>query len=98
MKIIALEKELPGATTDQFASLAEAEARRVWELIQTEVITEIFFRRDQNTAVIILDCEDLQDAQQTLSSLPMVESGLIDFDLIPLMPYPGLERLFAGAE
>ena len=27
---------------------------------------------------------------------PLVEQGLIDFEVIPLAPYPGFSRLFAG--
>ena len=29
-----------------------------------------------------------------LGALPLVKAGLIEFELIPLRPYPGLERLF----
>lgn len=95
MKIIALEKELPGSTPEQFKELAAAEARRVWELIQEELIREIYFREGVDSAVIILECCDLQEAGEILDTLPMVEAGMIGFDLIPLKPYPGLARLFA---
>jgi len=30
-----------------------------------------------------------------IDSLPLVAAGLIDFDLVPLKPYPGFARLFA---
>ena len=96
MKILALEKELPGSTASQFAELAEAEARQVWELIQEEIIREIYFQRDQDSAVIVLECDDLQQGQQILDTLPMVRAGLIEFSLIPLRPYPGLARLFGS--
>ena len=95
MKILALETELTGATLEDFARFAEAEARRVWELIQEEKIREIYFRGDQDSAVIILECRDLMEAQEYLDTLPFVKNGLIQFELIPLKPYPGLERLFA---
>ncbi|MCJ7733170.1 MAG: hypothetical protein MUP11_01355 [Anaerolineales bacterium] len=94
MKILALEKDLPGGVPEKFSELAEAEARRVWELIKEDKIREIVFRRDQNSAVITLECKDLAEAEEILSSLPLVENHLIEFDLIPLKPYPGLERLF----
>ena len=32
--------------------------------------------------------------QQALDSLPLVQAGLIHFDVIPLVPYPGFMRLF----
>ena len=94
MKILAFEVENPGVNPENFARYGEAEARRVWELVQEEVIREIHFRRDQNSAVIFLECQDLDEAQEILDTLPFVQNGLIRFDLIPLKPYPGLERLF----
>ncbi len=94
MRILALEKELPGSSPDRFKRVAEAEARRVWELIQQDWIREVYFRGDHDSAVIMLECEDLQEAEGILNSLPMVEEKLIKFELIPLKPYPGLARLF----
>jgi hypothetical protein len=34
-------------------------------------------------------------AREAIDSLPLVAAGLIDFDLVPLKPYPGFARLFA---
>jgi hypothetical protein len=94
MKILAFEVELPGVDPDDYARYGEAEARQVWGLIQEEKIREIYFRRDQNSAVIVLECRDLDEAIKILGTLPFVKNGLIRFDLVPLKPYPGLERLF----
>jgi hypothetical protein len=94
MKILALEREKPGISPGQFQKHSENEAHRVWELIQEEVIREIYFQRDENSAVIILECANIQEARQILNTLPLVEAGLIDFELIPLRAYPGLARLF----
>jgi muconolactone delta-isomerase len=95
MKILALEKEIPGVTGDQFQPHLRAEAARVWELLQASVLREIYFSQDEHTAVLILECADAADAQQILNTLPLVDAGLITFDVIPLVPYPGLARLFA---
>jgi hypothetical protein len=94
MKILAFEVELPGVNPDDYARFSEEEARQVWGLIQEEKIREIYFRRDQNSAVIMLECKDLDEAQGILNTLPFLKNGLIRFDLVPLKPYPGLERLF----
>ena len=94
MKILAFEVENPGVNPDDFTRYGKAEARRVWELIQEEKIREIYFRQDQNSVVIILECQNMDEAQVILDTLPFVENGLIRFDLMPLKPYPGLERLF----
>ncbi len=98
MKILALEHEIPGATSEDFQGVADDEARRVWELTQEEKIREISFRRDQDRAVILLECLDPEEAEKILATLPMVNNGLIEFELIPLKPYPGLARLFDSVE
>ena len=94
MKILALEKEIPGVTADQFSPHLQAEARRVWELYKAGIIREMYFRQEKTDAVLVLECAGPADARDVLNSLPLVREKLIDFDLIPLVPYPGLERLF----
>ncbi len=94
MKILAIEKEFAGKTAEDFQPHLEAEATRVWELYKKGVIREIYFRADRTSAVLILECEDPKEAKGELSTLPLVREGLIYFDIIPLAPYPGFERLF----
>ncbi len=94
MKILALEREIPGASIKQFKQLAESEAARVWELYQAGVLREFYFRADQQTAVLILECENPEGARRILGTLPLVEANLIEFEIIPLRPYDGFARLF----
>jgi hypothetical protein len=94
MQILAIEKEQPGATAEQFAPLLKAEAHRAWELTQAGIFRQMFFRADEHSAVIMLECSDLAAANAVLQSLPLVQAGLIRFELIPLAPYPGFGRLF----
>jgi muconolactone delta-isomerase len=95
MKILALENDLPGVNPDQFTpALKKSEAARVWELYQAGVLREIYFRQDRSAAVLVLECEDSGVARQILDSLPLAQAGLIDFEVIPLAPYPGFVRLF----
>ncbi len=98
MKIIALEQELPGATGEGFAQHVKAEARRAWELVQAGVFREMYFRQDRPEAVLVLECASLGEAREVLGTLPLVQAGLITFDLIPLRAYPGFARLFAKEE
>jgi len=106
MKILALEKEIPNTTSEQFAPHLQAEAARVWELYKSGQLREIYFRGDRHLhrtahgavqvseAVLILECAVVEEAHQLLNSLPLVQVGLITFEVIPLVPYPGFERLF----
>jgi len=95
MKILALEKSVPGVAAAAFTpALLKAEAARVWELQLSGALREIYFRQDRSDAVLILECADAAGAGRTLATLPLVAAGLIDFEVIALKPYPGLERLF----
>lgn len=95
MKFLALERERSVETKFDLAPFLHAEARRVWELYLSATIREIYFRADQPTAVLVLECEDEEEAQASLASLPLVQAGLIEFEILPLIPYPGFSRLFA---
>jgi muconolactone delta-isomerase len=94
MKILALERELPTATSEAFRRHAADEARKAWELQQTGLIRELYFRADQQLAVLILECVSTGEATTLLAQLPFVRERLITFDLIPLKPYSGFARLF----
>jgi Muconolactone delta-isomerase len=95
MKILALEQEIPGTRPEQFALLLNIEAAHIWELYLSGGLREIYFRQDRSEAVLILECADAEEARKLISSLPLVQAGLIHFEVIPLVPYPGFERLFS---
>jgi hypothetical protein len=94
MKIMALEKEVPEVGEEDYLPHLKAEAGRVWELYQAGVVREVYFRQEDQTAVLILECAGREEAQGVLKSLPLVQAGLIDFDVFTLTPYPGFARLF----
>ena len=95
MKILALEQDVAGFTAEDFAPHLKAESARVWELYQAGVLRELYFRADRHSAVLMLECANVEEAQSILKTLPLVEHGLITFDVIPLVAYPGSARLFA---
>ena len=94
MKILAIEREVLGIADNLFEPHLKQEAARVWELYRAGVLREIYFRQDQPSAVLVLECGDTQEASEVLNSLPLVKANLITFDIIPLAPYPGFSRLF----
>ncbi|HTP70276.1 MAG TPA: muconolactone Delta-isomerase family protein [Dongiaceae bacterium] len=96
MKILALEKQLPKTTEDRLRPYLKEEAIRVWELLQQGILREIYFRADARAAVLILECASGEEARCILNTLPLVREKLIAFDIVPLVPYPGLSRLFSA--
>jgi len=97
MKILALEKESPGVTAGQIQPLLKEEARCVWALQQSGLIREIYFEAGRHTSVLMLECADSEAARHALAALPLVRAGLIEFELVPLVPYDGFARLFESS-
>ncbi|MFC2094029.1 superoxide dismutase [Bacteroidota bacterium] len=94
MKILAIEKEIEEKSSDDFKPYLKDEAMAVWELYRKNFIREIYFRNDKTSAVLMLECASVEEAEKTLTELPLVKEKLIYFELIPLVAYPGFERLF----
>jgi hypothetical protein len=94
MRIIALEKELSNARTIDFRKNAKAEAKALWQLYLSGIVRECYFQKDENLAVLILEAKNKNAANKELNKLPFVSKKLIEFELIPLKPYPGFQRLF----
>lgn len=95
MKILAIEKEIPGITDDKFTKeILQKEAKKVWELYKAGIIRELYFHKDENYAVLILECNNIKDAKKFLGQLPLVNERLIEFNIIPLSVYDGFARLF----
>lgn len=96
MRIIAIQKEVPGLSTRDFVPHLRDEALQGWRLYKEGIIREMYFRDDKPEAVLILECKDVDEAEEKLAMLPLVQKGLITFELIPLRPYHGYERLFGN--
>jgi muconolactone delta-isomerase len=95
MKLLALEKEVPGVTDEQLTEeILEAEARKAWELYQSGVLRELYFSADKHEAVLALECDSADEARRALAELPLMRAGLIDFRVISLVAYLGFARMF----
>ena len=95
MRILALEIEKSAAPEHELQELLVEEARSVWRLYQEGVIREAYFRADRRAAVLLLESDSEAEARRRLSDLPLVSAGIIDFEIITLVPYSGFSRLFA---
>jgi len=93
MKILAIEKEIPGVDPDSIKPFLKAEAVRVWELYRSGIVREHYFDLDRHRAVLILECMNGAEARALLATLPLVIAQRIDFDIYPLTPYTGFGRL-----
>lgn len=98
MKLLALEVEEPGLSPEAFRPHLRDEAKAVWELYLAGIVREAYFDTDHHSAVLVLECPDAEGAREVLSTLPLVRHKLIHFEIVPLAPYNGFERLFAAGD
>lgn len=94
MKILAISHTPEGVTPQQFAPHLHAESLGVWELMQADILREIYFRKNRQGVVLVLECASEDEARSALATLPLVKDGIITVELIPLIPYDGLSILF----
>lgn len=95
MKILVIEKEVKGVKEKDFTKeILKKEAKRAWELYQNGTIREMYFTEENNLAVLILEAVNKKEAAKILDTLPLVKEKLIAFNIFPLLPYNGFERLF----
>jgi hypothetical protein len=96
MKILAIEKEVPGINEEDYVPHFKPEAMKAWELYQRGIIRELYFTEKDHFAVLILECKDGDEAKKYLNTLPLAKEGLIEFNVMSLIPYPGFARLFSN--
>lgn len=94
---MAIEKAIPNTSLGDYKPHLKSEALRVWELYKLGIFREIYFDKNKHKAVIIMECKDIEEAEDNLKTLPLVKEGFITFEVIALEPYSGFSRLFARA-
>jgi hypothetical protein len=97
VKILALAHPLKPVDPAELMPTIIAETRQAWELMQQNVIRELYVRAGSPLTVVILECASPEEAQKVLDGMPLAQAGVIRFEIIPLAPFNALEILFAHA-
>ncbi|MBS1773786.1 MAG: hypothetical protein JST82_13080 [Bacteroidetes bacterium] len=93
MKILAIEKEVPGVDWSTVSKdILAQEALGVYKMYLSEQLREHYFN-EHNCAVLVLECDSKAHAQELLGKLSLVQNNLITFDIMELHPYTGYNRL-----
>ncbi len=95
MKILAIDRVCEGATPERIKAQFLQEINRCVQLYLADVIREMYFRQDRSGTVLVLEAPSLEEAQSFLARMPLVASGQVAFDCIPLGPYMPLGLLLS---
>ncbi len=95
MRVLAIGHTQPGIRWEHIAPYVGVEARSVWELYESDRVREFYLRADNRPGVVlVLECDDVTEAERLIAVLPISEADLLDFEVIPLRPYMGFRELF----
>jgi hypothetical protein len=95
MKLLAIGRPRAGTDAGQIARRARDEMRALWQLYRDGVVREVY-SPGRAGAVLVLETAGRQQAEDTVAGLPLAASGVIDFEVIELLPFGAFEVLFAG--
>lgn len=94
MKILAITRREPGATSERIQALQTAEVKEVWSLMGEGFVREIYFDKGRPAVVLVLEADSIKVAKAKLDRLPMVVEKQIGFEFYQLGPYTQLATLF----
>jgi len=67
----------------------------VWEQYETDQVREFYLRADHQPGdELVLEPDDVTEAERLVAAIPMSKSDLLDFEVSPLRPYLGFRELF----
>ena len=97
MKLFVMPKPIEGVSREEMLRHAPAEIQAVWDLYKQGVVREFYTRANEpGRVVLVFESASEAGAREAIATLPFAQLHLIDFDVIPLAPFSGLENLFAA--
>lgn len=98
MQFLIVARTAEGVSREQILPHVKAEAELVWEKYAAEIVRSIYYIADMSGAVLICEAADLETMQNIVGQFPMAKAKVLNFEIVPLKPYTGLEALFIKQE
>lgn len=94
MRVLAIGTYRTGASPDAIAATLGQELLVEWKLEKADQLRQVHSRTDQPGTIFFMEVQSLDDARKTLATLPLVDKGLIDFQVIPYSHYQDYGHVF----
>ena len=95
MQFLVIARIAEGTSPDKALPYVKSEAQKVWEYYAADVVRSIYYLADMSGAVLMLETDNLSTAREIVVKFPMAENNVLNFEILPLKPYTGIEALFA---
>ena len=95
MQFLVIAKITEGTPSEKVLPYVKPEAEKIWEYYAADVVRSIYYIADMSGAVLMLEADNLETAQQIVAQLPIAQHNILNFEILPLKAYTGLEALFA---
>jgi hypothetical protein len=92
-RILAIGRLTKAPTAADFQAVMPGEVRDTVDLYLTGKIANWYVTKDAPGVVFILDVRTVEEAREMTAALPLVKSGLMQFQFIPLGPLAPLKLL-----
>jgi hypothetical protein len=80
---------------EQVLPVVKPEAAKVWDFYARNCLRSIHYIADKSGAVLLCEANTVEEINAMIAQLPMAQAGVMQFEVIPLLPYTGTEELFA---
>jgi muconolactone delta-isomerase len=89
MQFLSISRRRPGADDAACASLIGAESERARELYAAGCLRQVWHRADVPGACLLWEAASAEEVRESLGTLPFAKAGLLDIEVIPIVPYRG---------
>jgi hypothetical protein len=95
MQFLIIGRIVTGTEIEQVLPFVKPEAAKVWELYANDRLRSIHYIADKSGAVLLCEANDAEEINTITAQFPMAQAGVMQFEVLPLLPYTGTEALFA---
>lgn len=95
MQFLVIARVVEGTAIEKLLPLVKPESAKIWEYYAADLIRGVYYIADMSGAVLIYEAANLEEVKAAVTQLPMVQSGVLQTEILPLKPYTGIKELFA---
>lgn len=95
MQFLMIAQAVEGTPIEKILPFVKPEAAKSWEYYAADMIRSMYYIADMSGVVFLWEAPSLEAVNEAIAQLPMKQAGVLQFKVISLKPYTGIDELFA---